>query len=233
MNRHAVTLLKGFFALLLLAAGALVYWEYRTEGLTPGHLARQVREFGAWGPLIFAAAYALLAGAGFPAVILTTLGALVFGKWLGTGLNLIGAMAGASIAFALSRFLLKDFFERRVFGDKQWYVRFNDGVRENGFNYLLFIRLIPLFPFNGVNFAAGISRLRYRHFFFGTLLGIAPHTFVFTNAVAELGESAARGFHVTPGLVGALTLLALFAIAPLLVKKVIERRRGSAPQRKG
>lgn len=230
MNRHAVTLLKGFFAFLLLSAGALVYWEYRTEGLTPGQLTRQVREFGVWGPLVFVTAYALLTGAGFPAVFLSTLGALVFGKWLGTGLNLLGAMGGASIAFAFSRFLLKDFFERRIFGESPWYARFNEGVRQNGFYYILLVRLIPLFPFNGVNFAAGITNLRYRRYFFGTLLGMVPHAFVYANAVAELGESAAQGFAMTPGLAGAMALLTLFVIGSMLVKKAIERRRGSAPK---
>lgn len=228
MNRHAVTLLKGFFALLLFAAGALVYWEYRTDGLTPGQIALQVREFGVWGPLVFVTAYALLTGAGFPAVFLSTLGALVFGKWVGTGMNLLGAMGGATIAFGFSRFLFKDFFERRVFGESPWYARFNEGVRQNGFYYILLVRLIPLFPFNGVNFAAGITNLRYRRYFFGTLIGMIPHAFVYANAVAELGESAAQGFAMTPGLAGAMALLILFVIGSLLVKKIIERRRGSA-----
>lgn len=231
MNRHAVTLLKGFFAILLLAAGWLVYWEYRTEGLTPGQLARQVRDFGVWGPLIFVTAYTLLTGAGFPAVVLSTLGALVFGKWLGTGLNLLGAMGGASIAFAFSRFLLKDFFERRIFKESPWYARFNEGVRQNGFYYILLVRLIPLFPFNGVNFAAGVTHLPYRRYFFGTFLGMVPHAFVYANAVSELGEAAAQGFHMTTGLMLALGLLVLFVLGSMLVKKEIERRRGSAPKR--
>lgn len=231
MNRHAVTLLKGFFALLLFAVGAFVYWEYRTEGLTPGQLALQVRAFGVWGPLVFVTAYALLTGAGFPAVFLSTLGALVFGKWLGTGLNLLGAMGGASIAFAFSRFLLKDFFERRVFKESPWYARFNEGVRQDGLYYILLVRLIPLFPFNGVNFAAGVTNLRYRRYFFGTLMGMIPHAFVYANAVAELGESAAQGFTMTPGLAGAMALLILFVIGSLLVKKIIERRGGSTRQK--
>ncbi len=230
MNPHALTLLKGFFAILLLSSGALVYWEYRTEGLTPGQLARQVREFGVWGPVVFVSAYALLTGAGFPAVVLSTLGALVFGKWLGTAFNLLGAMGGASIAFAFSRFLLKDFFERRVFGGIPWYARFNEGVGQNGFYYILLVRLIPLFPFNGINFAAGITNLGYRRYFFGTLLGMVPHAFVYANAVAELGESAAQGFRMTSGLAVAMVLLVLFVIASMLVKKSIERRRGAAPK---
>lgn len=231
MNRHAVTLVKGFFILLLLAAGALVYWEYRTGGLTPGQLAGQVRGFGAWGPLAFVTAYALLTGAGFPAIVLSTMGALVFGKWFGTGLNLLGAMGGASIAFAFSRFLLKDFFERRFLGDSPWYARFNEGIRQDGFYYILLVRLIPLFPFNGINFAAGITNLPYWRYFLGSLLGMVPHTFFYANAVAELGESAAQGLHMTPGLAMAIALLALFAITSMLVKKAIERRRGSAPNR--
>lgn len=233
MNHHAITLLKAFFAFLLLAAAALVYWEYRTKGLTPGHLTQQVRVFGVWGPLIFVTAYALLTGAGFPAVVFSTLGALVFGKWLGTGLNLLGAMGGASIAFAFSRYLLKDFFERRFFGGSPWYARFNEGVRQNGFYYILLVRLIPLFPFNGINFAAGITNLGYRRYFTGTLLGMVPHAFVYANAVAEMGESAAHGFHMTPGLAGALGLLILFVITSMLVKKAIERRRGNTAEQTG
>ncbi len=231
MNRHVVTLLKGFFALLLLGAAALVYWEYRTEGLTPGQLAGQVRDFGVWGPLVFVTAYALLTGTGFPAVFLSTLGALVFGKWLGTGLNLLGAMGGASIAFLFSRFLLRDFFQRRVFKESPWYARFNEGIRQNGFYYIFLVRLIPLFPFNGINFAAGITNLSYGRYFMGTLLGMVPHAFVYANAVAEVGESAAHGFHMTRGLAVAIALLILFVIASMLVKKVVERRRGSAPNR--
>ncbi len=231
MSRHFITLLKGFFALLLLSAAALLYWEYRTEGLTPGQFTGQVGDLGMWGPLLFVASYALLTGAGFPAVFLSTLGALVFGKWLGTGLNMLGAMGGATIAFVFSRFLLRDFFQRRVFKENPWYARFNEGVRQNGFYYILLVRLIPLFPFNGINFAAGITDLSYRRYFMGTFLGMLPHAFVYANAVAEVGESAVHGFRMTAGLAVSITLLILFIVASMLVKKTIERRRGSGPDR--
>ncbi len=224
MNRHALTLLKGLVAFLLLGAGWFIFMQYRQGALSAQELGARAKELGEWAPYAFVAGYALLAGLGFPALALSTLGGLLFGAWLGTALNIAGATAGASLAFLFSRFLLKNFFARR-FGGAEWYLRFNAGIRANGFNYMLFVRLIPLFPFNGINFAAGLSQIRYREFLLGTVIGIAPHTFAFTNAVAEAGESAARGFTLTPGLALAVALLALFAIAPVVVKNVIERRR--------
>lgn len=224
MNEYRIKLVKLLLLIMALLAFSGGYYEYRAGNLSATLLRETFASTGVWGPVAFVALYALMAGFGLPAVIATAAGALLYGKWLGTALNVAGAVAGASIAFGLSRFVARDFVSARIknFG---WYVGFSDGIRENGFYYILFIRLVPLFPFNGVNFACGVTELTFRQYFWATLLGIVPATFVFTNAAAEAGELAERGFRLTPGLVFALVLFALLALIPPAAKRVMDRRR--------
>jgi len=224
MKNHRITAIRLLFLILLVAAFAsAAYMRAKGEHFEAGEFRRWFAGFGDWAPFIFIAAYAALATVGFPGIILTTVGALVFGRGWGTILIVIGATLGASGAFWVARVLAHDFVARRLTG-KKWYDDFNAGIEKNGFYYMLFIRLIPLMPFNGINFASGITKIRFSSYFFGTAIGIIPHAFVYANAVVELGESAAHGFALSPRLILAFSLLAFFGILPVLLKRYLDRR---------
>lgn len=150
------------------------------------------------------------------AAILSLAAGAIFGAVMGTVYACIAATIGATLAFLLTRYLLRDIVLNR-FGSKL--EGMNLELEERGFNYLLFLRLVPLFPFFLINLAAGLTRLPLRTFFFGTMLGIIPGGFVFVNAGASLATIDSLSGIASPRVLGSFALLGLFALAPVLYNK--------------
>jgi uncharacterized membrane protein YdjX (TVP38/TMEM64 family) len=140
----------------------------------------------------------------------------VFGSIMGTVYANIAATIGATLAFLVTRYLLRDVVLSR-FGAKLEGI--NRELESRGFNYLLFLRLVPLFPFFLINLAAGLTRLPLRTFFFGTMLGIIPGGFVYVNAGASLATIDSLAGVASPRVLGSFALLGLFALVPVLYSK--------------
>jgi len=189
-----------------------------TESFSLPELRAMVKSFGIWGPLGFIILYGLSIAIGTPGTLFTIAGGLLFGRWFGTLYNVLGATLGASGAFWIARLVSRKTITKR-FGHTKWFSAFNRGMEKNGFNYMLFVRLVPLFPFNGINFASGITNISFRDYTLGTAIGIIPGAFVFTNAAVEMGESATEGFKLSPGVILAFALLGLFALVPVIYRR--------------
>lgn len=161
------------------------------------------------------------------AAILSLAAGAIFGAVLGTLYAVIGATVGATLALLVTRYLLRDAVLTR-FGPKL--ERINRELEERGFNYLLFLRLVPVFPFFLINLAAGLTRLPLRTFVIGTLVGIIPGGFVYCNAGASLATITSMGDVASPRVLGSFALLGLFALVPVLygkMKKAGNRDPGS------
>lgn len=155
------------------------------------------------------------------AAILSLTAGAVFGPWLGTLYAVTAATCGAVLSFLVSRYLLRDAVLQR-FGRRL--ETMNQELESRGFNYLLFLRLVPLFPFFLINLAAGLTRLPLRTFLLGTFLGIIPGGFVYVNAGASLATINAVSDIVSPRVLGSFALLGLFALIPPLVAKIRNRK---------
>lgn len=151
------------------------------------------------------------------ATILSLAAGAIFGAVLGTLYAVIGATVGATLALLVTRYLLRDAVLAR-FGPKL--ERINRELEERGFNYLLFLRLVPVFPFFLINLAAGLTRLPLRTFVIGTLVGIIPGGFVYCNAGASLATITSMGDVASPRVLGSFALLGLFALVPVLYGKM-------------
>lgn len=160
------------------------------------------------------------------ATLLTLLGGAIFGAVKGTFIVNIGATCGATLAFLAARFLLKDWVQSK-FGEKL--KAFQAGFEQNAFNYMLFLRLVPLFPFFLVNLSSGITRIPVRTFFFGTMIGTLPGTFVYANAGSNLASINSLKDIASPQVLGAFVLLGLFALVPTLYQKFKNRKSLSSP----
>ncbi len=154
------------------------------------------------------------------ATILTLTGGAIFGSVAGTLIVNVGATIGATLAFLVSRFLLRDWVEKK-FGDKLKPI--NDGFSKNAINYILFLRLVPLFPFFLVNLVSGLTKVRLRVYFFGTMVGILPGGFVYANAGSNLASINSISDIASPGVLGAFALLGLFALIPTLYNRFKKR----------
>jgi len=158
------------------------------------------------------------------AAILSLAAGAVFGVLQGTLFVVAGATIGAILAFLVSRTLLRDWVVRKFGGRMEGIDR---GLRENGLSYLLFLRLVPAFPFFLVNLACGVTGLPLRTYALGTLFGIIPGSLVFVNAGASLAAIESVRQVASPRVLGSFALLGLFALLPTIINAVKKRREGT------
>ena len=182
-----------------------------------------------WAPLVFIAVYAILTTVGVPMVVMTFVAGFTFGAMYGTLYVLIGANIGANLAFDLARYLGRDFISRYIRGPID---RIDRQLRNKGFLRMLQLRLIPLIPFNLLNFAAGLSGIRKIHYVLGTMIGITPSTFIYAYTAAslmqvymagaeldEVARAALRSSALT-NLGIALALLVTISLTPAIYRKL-------------
>ncbi len=174
---------------------------------------------------IFMAVYILQTALSLPgAAILSLAAGAVFGTLLGTVYAVIAATIGAAMAFLATRYLLRDAIISRFGANLE---TLNRELETRGFNYLLFLRLVPLFPFFLINLAAGLTRLPLRVFVLGTVVGIVPGGFVFVNAGASLATINSLGDVASPRVLGSFALLGLFALVPVIHGKIKQKKSAS------
>jgi uncharacterized membrane protein YdjX (TVP38/TMEM64 family) len=166
---------------------------------------------------LFVLAYIAVTGLSLPgAVILTLAGGFLFGSVFGTVFVNIGATTGATLAFLAARYLLRDWVEQK-FGSR--FGPIQAGFSKNAFNYLMTLRLIPLFPFFLVNMVSGLTRVSLGTYVTATAIGIIPGSFVFAYAGRQLGSINSLQEIASPNVLVAFTLLGLLAMVPILYKK--------------
>ncbi len=218
--------LAGLILLLIaafLAARALGF--FRLDD--PAALADQVRALRERPhvALLFVGLYALATAIALPGSILTIVGGAIFGFQFGSLLNWIGASLGAMLAYLLARYLGLDAV-RRLLGSRA--ARVTDLAGAHGFTTVLRLRLVPVVPFNVLNFAAGFAGVRFRDYMLGTLIGLIPGTAVYTYFADALlaGAAGARRDALIRLLVAGL-LLAALSFVPGMVSKARKRTRAS------
>ena len=206
-------------ALALLAGTAI--WVFLHRGELDAHaLTRTVRAAGPWGPLAFMALYAAATVAFFPGSVLTLAGGALFGPIAGTFYNLTGATLGATGAFLASRHLAADWVRRRVGGRAEQIIA---GVEREDWRFVAFVRLVPLIPFNLLNYALGLTRIRLSRYVITSYIAMLPGSLAYTY-LGYAGREAAAG---SSGLIRqALLSLALLAVVALLPRLIRRWRAG-------
>src|SRR5207237_4719341 len=173
-------------------------------------------------PLLFAAAffavYVLITGASIPgATVLTLAAGAVFGLLWGVVLVSFASAVGATIAFIVARYVLRDFVRRRF--EKQS-AAVDAGIRKDGIFYLLALRLVPIFPFFLINLAMGLTAIPVMTFYWVSQLGMLAGTIVYVNAGTQLSQVRTLADVASPMLLGSFALLGIF---PLLAKFALDR----------
>jgi len=173
---------------------------------------------------VFVAAYVVVVGLSLPGgVWLTLAGGFVFGGALGAVYVVVGATVGATVIFLAARYAFADLFQDRV-GTNM--AKMKDGFRNDAFSYLLFLRLVPVFPFWLVNLVPALLDVKLRTYIVATFFGIIPGTFVYANVGAGLGEIFAQGgtpnlgIIFEPGVLLPIVGLALLSLIPIAYKKI-------------
>jgi uncharacterized membrane protein YdjX (TVP38/TMEM64 family)/rhodanese-related sulfurtransferase len=175
---------------------------------------------GPWAPLGYMILYAIGAVAFAPGSVFALAGGALFGPLWGTLWNLTGATLGAILAFLIARYIAGEWVTRKAGGLLK---RLIDGVDAEGWRFVAFVRLVPLFPFNLSNYALGLTRVPLHHYVIATLICMAPGAVAYTwLGYAGRGALSGEANAVRYGLL-ALGLLATIAVLP----RLIGRLRGS------
>ncbi|HKJ75852.1 MAG TPA: TVP38/TMEM64 family protein [Gammaproteobacteria bacterium] len=212
----------GGVALLAVAIGFGISLRGRID---PSDIQRWVDGAGLWAPLFFMLGYAVSAVLFIPGTVFTLAGGALFGPIWGTLYNLTGATVGAVCAFLVARYLAADWVAAKTGGRLR---RVIDGVEREGWRFVAFTRLVPVFPFNVLNYAFGLTRVPLLHYFLATFICMAPGAAAYTY-IGFVGREALAGGGdlIRKGLL-ALALLAVAVFLPNMVKRW--RRRKSRPE---
>ena len=199
-------------------------------------LLAEVAERPVRSALLFYLVYAAVTALSIPgAVVLTLAGGFMFGTALGTVLVVAGATTGGTLVFLAARSALAGLLRRRA---GPFLTRMEAGFRENAFQYLLVLRLIPVFPFWLVNLVPAFFGMNLGAYLLATLIGIIPASIVFTSlgsglgTVFEAGRTPDLDMLARPELLLPLLGLALLALVPVLYRRfgrAQPRPNGSLP----
>lgn len=222
--------LKKILPLLALAALGLIaffYGLHETAGFASLKAHKDtLRAITGAHPVLaavsFMGIYALCVALSLPiATILTLLGGFLFGLWLGTLMVVTAATLGATALFLVARSAVGARLRDKA---GTAYQKVADDMRANAASYLLFLRLMPLFPFWLVNIIPALFNVKLRIFVITTLVGILPGSFVYVNVGRELGQLQGLDDILSPRMVLAFALLGMMALVPALYKRFRPRR---------
>lgn len=188
---------------------------------TPTNIKQFILSFGVLAPIIFAALYAARAVIlVIPVGVMSLAGGLAFGKWWGTLLILLGATLGSCLSFLMARYFGRGFIEPLAWLHKGRIKQFDEKAAENGFKLILFVRLVPLFQYDAVNFGAGLSKIRLKDFAVASFIGMAPGGFISALLGSSLEDIVSVQFFV------ALGAFILLVSLPLIYRRI--RKSGEA-----
>lgn len=206
--------------LAALVASLALLVSSRPELASPDRLREAVVGAGPWVYVLYVALWALAFV--IPATLLDLAGALLFGLFPGVLLVLLGSTFGGAVVYGASRGLGREFVEAALGGRLEAIDR---RVSRNGFRGVLFVRLVPFFPYIGVNYAAGFLKVPLRPYLAATAIGMFPASFVFTYFFATLGERALQpgsiraGDLASPGFAVPMLLFFSFLAVTWLLRK--------------
>ena len=203
---------------LALAIAAAILWAWINRGrMDPASFEAGVSAYGVLAPVVFVGLYIAGTVVFLPGTLFALASGALFGPLWGTLLGLSGATIGAAIAFLIARYLASDWVARKA-GPRL--KRLIEGVESEGWRFVAFVRLVPLFPFNLANYALGLTRIRFLPYVATTFVAMAPGALAYTW-LGHAGREALAGnaSALRYGLL-ALGLLAAIALLPRILRSV-------------
>ena len=187
-------------AILTILAGGSIYLllVHREWFADPRMVKREVLECGAWGPIAYILLYAVGPSFLVPGAVMTLAGGLAFGAVWGAVWSVVGANLGALVAFGAGRFLGRGFVERTI-GHR--FHKLLGRLARNGFYITLYLRIVPVIPYNAFNLLAGASPITFRDYFWASVIGMIPGTVLFAVLGDALWHPASPRFFIALGLI--------------------------------
>ncbi|MBI3995474.1 MAG: TVP38/TMEM64 family protein [Nitrospirae bacterium] len=204
-----------FIALVVFVALSAAFFQMADLGryVKPEAIRAAIQSVGPLAPVLYLLIYSIAPVFFVPGWIITIGGGLAFGAVWGTVLTVIGATIGATLAFFVARTMGRDFVARVLKEKFKTLNTIDEQAATHGFQVIFFLRLIPLVPFNVLDYVAGISKIGTRDYILATFLGIIPGTFAYVYLGSALTNIYSWKFALGIG------LLVLLAVIPLLYKR--------------
>jgi uncharacterized membrane protein YdjX (TVP38/TMEM64 family) len=207
-------------AVVVAGIAAAFYWR---EQLSIEVLTLRVGQLGWLAPLVFIACYAAGAVLFLPGLVFTLAGGVLFGPLYGTLYNLTGATLGATLAFLAARYIASDWAAQRTGKRLRQLV---DGVEEEGWRFVAFVRLVPLFPFNLLNYALGLTNIRLSHYIISSFVFMTPGGAAYTYLGYAGREVAGGGEDLVRKALLAIAVVATIAFASRVIMRLRQRKTG-------
>jgi len=203
-----------FFLLLLVVLIAAIRLLGLHEALHQERLRSGINQWGAWGPLLYVLIFAAASVFLLPGLPITIAGGLAFGPLWGTVYASIGSTLGAGLAFLVARYFARGAVSEML--GERW-KRIEEGVTERGWIFVAMTRLIPLFPFNFLNYAFGLTRIPFITYLLTSWLFMLPGTaayVIFSSSLVDLIQG-----EVSPAFLIGFALLLAVSLAPFLYRR--------------
>ena len=210
------SLLKRLLVLGLLAAAIfLVRFIGATKYLEQDALRNLIAGYGVLAPAIYILIYTLAPALLLPGLPITIVGGILFGPFWGVVYTIISATAGACVAFLIARYIARDWVESKLQSPRWRHL--DEEVEKHGWKVVAFTRLIPAFPFNLLNYAFGLTKIKFSHYAITTFICMLPACIafiVFSSSLLDLIQG-----RVSPGLIIGVVLIVLVSLIPFSYKK--------------
>lgn len=224
MNQKLLRL--ALFAAVIAGITLVVFYR---EQLDAGQLEALLADAGAAAPLLFMLVYVLGTVFFLPGSVLTLLGGALFGPWWGTFYNLTAATIGAMLSFLAARYMASDWVANKTGGRMKQLI---NGVENEGWRFVAFTRLVPLFPFNLLNYALGLTKISFTQYSIATYVCMLPGALAYTW-LGYVGREAVAGDEaVIQKAMLALALLTVVSFLPRLVGKLRSKPMLTIPELK-
>lgn len=200
-------------------AAALIY----REQFTPEAVEAMIQGLGVWGPLVYILVYIMATVLILPGSVVTLIGGALFGPFLGALYVLAGSVSGATLAFLIARYGARDWVERKATGIAK---RVMEGVDAEGWRFVAFTRLVPIFPFNLLNYALGLTGIRLSSYVIASAFFMLPGIagYVYLGYVGR--EALVGGEDLIKKIAWGVGIFATLVFLPLFIRRL--RRTPSA-----
>jgi len=202
------------FLLFIVSLVATGVAAFLMGGISPDRLQLLLNQTGVWTPLIYIAIYVLATVLILPSTALNLTAGAIFGLWWGTLWTSIAAILAAVVSFSFTRTVGRDVVALKLGRN---FREMDDRFQQGGIFYMFALSLLPIIPYGLVNFTAGLTSIKFRDYFLGTLLGTVPGILPFVM-LGSFGLRAIQTGEILP-LLGALSLIALLVVGATWYKR--------------
>lgn len=219
---------RTFFLLFIISTIIVIRFTNATQYLEQETLRKIIQGYGALAPIVYMLFYTVAPSLFLPGLPLTIVGGILFGPFWGVVYTITAATSGACVAFLISRYIARDWISKKLRSPK--WRQLDEGVQTHGWKIVAFTRLIPLFPFNLLNYAFGLTKIKFLHYAVTTFICMLPACvayIVFSSSLLDIIKG-----EISPAFVIGLILIILISLIPVFYKKYKAKKEIKKPYKK-